>query len=258
MPQPPETPPEAPPTAPGAARPARRRRPVLLIALPAVLGVAALAGGATLAVLDLTRKPTAAEIEKAGATELAARWKRLPAGRIFPMAGGDGSSEGVGTPATPYRRLGIAVPVPCADGLDREIAAVLARYGCRTVLRATYSGGAGTLAGTLGVAVLPGTDQATNAISALGDAGTRHGVRALQVGGTTAQSFDDKARRLFAVDGNRTPYVFFRTAGWTDGRGGIAKDDLDEDFAFSKAALYDLMEKLRESNDPCKVEGVRC
>ncbi len=60
------------------------RRPGAAVIALIVIGMLALAGGATGLTLELTRHATPAEAQAAAAAEVASRWERIPAGQIFP------------------------------------------------------------------------------------------------------------------------------------------------------------------------------
>jgi hypothetical protein len=225
--------PEVPPTVP-AVPPAmptiptvpfvpaeRRRRPArgIAIAVLLVLGVAGVGGGGAALAHELTRGPTKAEMAAAVQQETASRWQRLTAGKIFPATLSYSTSDFDITMTA--RRVGIAPAASCAAALDPAVSALLRRFGCVTVLRATYVDESGTLAVTVGVAVMTST-AAANGATGIGDTsppGLVGGVRTFSLPGTVADLFGNAQRRAFSVIGaNQGPYIFFWAAGYTDGR----------------------------------------
>lgn len=258
-----------PPAPPDGAAPTRRAGPpLLLIIAVAVLGLGALAGGVVPIAVDLTRKPTDAEIRAAGVKELAGRWRILTAGEIFPgrveVRARDRFMKEMDPPAWTAVRAGIAPEASCAAAFDAALAKVLAKHGCRTALRATYLDGSGTLAATVGIAVMPDTRRASQAEgdfgATLGVHGVkeRYGVRAVPVPGTAAAAFSDRRRRSFWLDTNGTPYLFFRSSGWLADRGGPPPAATDETFRFAGAALDRIAQTFAANADVCERRGVRC
>ncbi|MFD0692292.1 hypothetical protein [Actinomadura fibrosa] len=229
----------------------------------AVAGVAAVAGGGAAIAVELNRSPSASQVRAAGQKELAERWRLMDAGEIFPAR--IESTEKTGGVATRVAvRVGIAPAASCAEGFDRKLANVLVAHGCRTVLRATYVDAGGTLATTLGIAVMPDTGRAS---AAEGDFGTRlggdavrerYGVRALAFAGTVVRDFDDSGRQDFWFGSNGTPYLFFRSSGWTTGRGGRVRPILADTFAFADTALNRVTQGFAVTDEPCDRKGVRC
>lgn len=255
--------------------PVGRRPRRLLAAVLAALGLAAVIGGGTAIAADVTRKPTAQERDKAGEKEIATRWRRLKTAEIFPetLRSGLGSQsfsyernfpEPPLNPPPHSTRAGISRPASCAEALDREVADVLGKLGCRTVLRATYVDESGTLATTLGIAVMPTADAAARVESGLHttsgslEIGTAHGVKAVSFPGTSAESFDDSLRQDFAFQVNSTPYVFFRSSGWLLARGHIDRDAMVERFSFADTALGQVMHTFAPGGAPCTRKAVKC
>jgi hypothetical protein len=83
----PDPPPAEPPGLPVRGPGWQRRLAILAVAL---VGIAGLAGGGPALHAELTRHATASEVAAAGRTEIATRWRRWPAGQIFPAAAGFG------------------------------------------------------------------------------------------------------------------------------------------------------------------------
>ncbi|MBA9007540.1 hypothetical protein [Thermomonospora cellulosilytica] len=267
--------PEAPPTPlpedpEPSDRPERpeRRRGRLPAAALAVLGVAALVGGATGLGLELTRTPTQSEIKAAGDRELALRWRFLTAGEIFPatVRYGNGAEGKVvpGEKPKTARRVGIAPAEDCAKALDPAPAKLLVQHGCRTVLVATYVDDSLTQVATVGVAVMPGSAQTLAFISALNGqggpaSGQGTGLRAQGFIGTPADRFLDSGRQEFGMRADLSfRYVIFMTAGWGDGRGRVAAAQVPPEFMFAHAVLERLRTRFAEVDDPCGQEGVSC
>ena len=150
-------------------------------------------------------------------------WRALSAGQIFP------ASVSYQAPAVlddssltlTARRIGIARQSGCQAATDAAAAQVLARNGCRTMLRATYADGTDSYVVTVGVAVLPSTAQAEAADTALSAAalvgGIRPGVHALAFKNTAATWFTDSRRQLSGSFRAGT-YVALYTVGYADDR----------------------------------------
>jgi hypothetical protein len=234
----------------------------------AVAGVLAIVGGGVAIGTDLTRKPTANEVTAAGQKELASRWRALTAGELFPAraAGTSSRSSVAGSAAYSWTalRVGIAPGVSCAEGFDRPLADVLVKHGCRTVLRATYVDGSGTLVTTLGVAVMPDADRSdgaeTDFAASLGVHGVkeRYGVRAVSFPGTVAAGFGDSLRQEFSYENSHTPYLFFRSSGWITDRATPVRSVALNTFAFARVTLDKVALSLAETTEPCERRGVRC
>lgn len=96
----------------------------------------------------LNREPTNAELQRAANKEVARRWQAWPARRIFPDRVPYAPLEGHSEYAS---RTGIVPDTGCDQGVDPEIAATLARHGCKAVLRATYVDQLEGVAVTVGV-----------------------------------------------------------------------------------------------------------
>jgi hypothetical protein len=185
----------------------------------------------------MPRKFTPAEQQQIMGWEVAARWRELPAGDIFPAKAtypppqvlADG-----GRLKLTASRLGIARQASCQQGTDQVAAAVLDRSGCEAVLRATYVDGTGTFLVTVGIAAFPGAAQASTAQRALADPRLTHvgqtdfvapvpGVRAASFAQTPAGAFTD-ARRQVSGSISEGPYVMMYTIGYTDDRPKVPVD----------------------------------
>ncbi|RAY13303.1 hypothetical protein DPM19_19655 [Actinomadura craniellae] len=243
--------------------PSRRRRALLAAAL-AVLGLAAVAGGGAGLAAELLREPTRAEVEAAGDAEIAARWRFRPAGEIFPPTlsyevSWTGTEQ---TARLAARRIGIAPAASCTAAMEAKAAAILARHGCRTVLRATYADATGTLLTTFGVVVMPDRPAAAAAEGGFSASGTEnrdgYGLRAVAFSGTIAAGFTDARRQKRWMAANGTPYIFFHTSGWADARGRVPDKDRDEDFTFAGDIFSTLIESFQKVARPCETRNVRC
>jgi hypothetical protein len=195
-----------------------------------VLGLAGLAiSAAGLAIALLPRQFSAADQQKIMDWEVQQRWRVMTAGQIFPGSVGYQLPAGVIQDAAPVSlqavRVGIAAQSPCASGVtDRQAAAVLLRYRCQALLRATYVDQTSSFVMTVGIAVLPSADDAAAASAGL--AGTRldstrdsgalpSGVGTMRFNGT-AGMYD--YRRQLAGGMTAGPYLVLYAAGYSDGR----------------------------------------
>ncbi|HUN36210.1 MAG TPA: hypothetical protein VMU95_29785 [Trebonia sp.] len=178
----------------------------------------------------MPRKFTAGQQQQIMAWEVAARWRELPAGTIFPASATYPPPQQLqdGGPLTlTTRRLGIAPQATCPQATDPAAAAVLGRAGCAALLRATYVDGTGSFLVTVGVAAFPDAAQAAAAarqLSALGSARSgalAPGVEAASFTGTLASGFTDTRRQL-SGSLSAGPYVVLYTLGYTDGRPKVA------------------------------------
>jgi hypothetical protein len=212
-------------------RGARGRRAAALIALG--LGLAGFGvSAAGLATQLLPRQFTAAQQRQIENWEIASRWQRLPAGRIFPASVPYQLAAAVLQDTTALnldaRRIGIAPQSGCSTSVTTSAAAqVLRRDGCKAVLRATYVDATWSYVMTVGVAVLPSDAAATQAFQSLSQprlAALRGiqadqlaaGVAVVRYHGTAAGLFD-YSRQISAsfADG---PYLVMYAAGYADNR----------------------------------------
>lgn len=190
------------------------------------LGLSGLAASAAgIAGQVLPRRFTIGQQQQIMAWETAGRWRALSAGQIFPAAVSYQISaadlESAAGLTMSAHRLGISPQASCTAGADPQAARVLNRYGCRAVLRATYADSTGSLLLTVGVAVLPDSQDARDAAEALaaapGSGGLLPSVRAAPVAGTAAAHFADRMRQL-AWSNSAGSYVILSAAGFADGR----------------------------------------
>ncbi len=200
-----------------------------------ILGLCGLAASASGVVTRiLPRTFSAAQQHQIMAWEMSRRWRTMPAGKIFPAAVtyrlSGLSLNATGKLALTAHRLGIAPEASCAAATDRTAARILDRLGCGAVLRATYADSTSSMIVTVGVAVLPGSEQASAAVRDLSAAGRRSGallpgLRPAAFAGTLAAGFGDGRRQLDS-DISVGPYLIMSTAGFADHRPlvGVSSD----------------------------------
>jgi hypothetical protein len=242
---------------PGAlpGRRARRRGwQTPLLVLLTLAGVAGLVVGGFTLYKELSRPATAAEAAAAGRTEIATRWQRLPAGQLFPASI---SYLSPGKQQTTALRVGIAPATSCAAALDPAAAAIVRGRGCRTVLRATYADASGSLAVTVGIAVMPGTAAAQSAVSELTIQPGHAGVRVASFPGTRVAGYGDAQRGWFHAATGNGPYAFFYAAGFADGRRGTG-DLTSAPQHLGSGVLTRLMAVFTGGEPPCSRADIRC
>lgn len=245
----PEPEPEYPPTA-------QRRRPrrVLFVALIAI-GVLLIVGGVGALGREMTRAATPAEASAALQKEIATRWERLPAGKIFPATVGYTDAEGTSRVA---RLVGIAPRASCQAALGAAGYAVVHGLGCAAILRATYIDGSGALAATIGIAVLRSPAAAQQAWSSVPTLSTVDGLRSVPFSGTAADQFGDPAR---GTQGGMAsgPYLYLYTAGFTDGLPAAAAADQQSELnAFGTGVDVSLEAVLTGHSAPCTMKDIAC
>jgi hypothetical protein len=220
-----------------------------------VIGVLALAGGATGLTLELTRPATTSEAQAAATAEVASRWQRLPAGQIFPRRLSYLDSADISVHLT---RSGIARPAGCAQALDPSVAQEMIRNGCRTMLRASYVDSTGTMVATVGIAVFPGSIAAARAAQAtsLGDSA---GLDAFSVPGTAASGFGNGQRQTFGgAYPQHGPYIFLASAGFTDARARTAGPGDPALLDLVNAVPGALVTTMTKTGDACREKDIRC
>jgi hypothetical protein len=243
---------------PGPVRPARRNRAGRVIALVAliVVGVAGIGVGGTLLARELTRGPTSAEKAAALQQEMASRWQRYPAGKIFtPTLAYSTADWGVTFNAT---LVGIAPAASCAAALDPAMADFLVKYGCVTVLRATYLDYSGTQAVTIGVVVMRTVSGADNAGSHSGSLPASAGVRTFPLPGTVAAGFGDAQRQYFSVVNDLYNYVFLSVVGYTDGRVSGSASSPPSLADLGSGVVSSLDGALTYPGSACAMKDIRC
>ena len=172
----------------------------------------------------MPRRFTIAQQRQIQSWEIGRRWRKLPETTIFP---GSVSYQlpaqalaGASSLALTAQRLGIGPPAGCTTGADPAAAQVLDRYGCTTVLRATYVDSTGSMLVTVGVAVLPSSRAATAAGNRLVKDKPQEAagsVAPVRVAGTEAAGFSAAQRQLSWAT-HAGSYVIMATAGYADGR----------------------------------------
>ncbi|WP_248965297.1 hypothetical protein [Sphaerisporangium perillae] len=220
------------------------------IGLVALLGLAAGAYGGLEVKRELDRPPTRPEKDAASLQEIALRWRTRAAGDIFPATVDYGS----GGKKDLALRVGIAAEAPCAKALDATIDKIVASYGCKTVLRATYLDATETLVSTVGVAVLANGGAASKASVLIWSPTPRRGVRAVAFPGTGSARFRDAARQYFTSTDTGN-YLIFVAGGYADGRRQV-KSDRPAIFLFSSRIAVQVSSLLDQRIDPCTVRGV--
>lgn len=244
----------SPPAGPRSGH--RRRKGTSLVSVIAVivLGLAGVAGGGAALVLNLTKKATKADIAAALAHEIATRWQRLPAGKIFPDGVRYQSAQGGSSTAT---RVGIAPAVHCQSAVEPVLARHLGDLGCVTMLRATYLDASGTLAATVGIAVMPSAANASQADQSLTPMEPSAGLHVLPFAGTMASTLSDAERGNAGADASG-PYIFIYTAGYTDGMPGKAAQANPELEALGAGIVARLQAILTSHPNPCTMKDIRC
>ena len=246
--------------APGllAELPRRRGRAGRVIALVAltVVGVAGIGVGGTLLTRELTRGPTNAEKAAAVQQEIASRWQRLPAGKIFTSilsytTGGLGASFSA-------TLVGIAPPASCASALDPALASLLHRYGCVTVLRATYLDYSGTEAVTIGLVVMKSAAAGNRAMANSASLPVNAGVRTFPLPGTVAAQFGQAQRRYFSTITSIGTYVFLAVAGFTEGRVSGSGSSVASLADLGNSVTTSLEHVMTHHGSACSMKDIRC
>jgi hypothetical protein len=194
----------------------------LVVAVVTAVGYLAVGIAATGRVYwEFHRKPTKWELYRAATEEVRNRWRTWPADRIFPDSVPYTAEQGGVEHA---QRVGIAPEKGCTTGIDPASAAVLGRYGCQALLRATYVDQLQGIVLTVGVAALTDERAAGLAADALfpPDPTNPSGfLHALAFSETITSRFNDTARQ-YVTTGRSGPYVVLTVAGQTDGRPAVA------------------------------------
>jgi hypothetical protein len=251
---------EQPSASPGelprtSGRPRRRAARLVAAGVLVAAGLVSAGAGGILLSRELSRPATRSEIAAAGQTELASRWDRGPAGTIFPAAITLSEADSAGTSSA--RLVGIAAAASCDAGLDAQLSAVLSKYGCLAVLRATYADSSGTIAVTLGIAVMRSARAASQADDSMSSLPSSDSVQVAVFPGTIAAGFTNSQRAAF-TSGISGPYLFFVAGGDTDGRPGhVGSLDPGID-TMVNGLLLPGEAGLRPAPDPCALTDVRC
>jgi hypothetical protein len=241
-------------TPPASPPPRRRRGRLVAVVVLVVLGVVCVAGGAVTLVRELTRTATKAEIAAAQEQEIATRWERLPAGKIFPAQISYQDQEGVTTSAT---LVGIAPQTSCQAALAPAAYAKIRALGCKVMLRATYLDAAGTLVTTVGVAAMPSIKAASSAQGDLTYLGPSVGLHAVPFAGTMAADFGDAERGEAGAE-YEGPYLFVYTSGYTDGLPGDAASGNLELGALGTGVLGAIEPVLTDHGSTCSEKDIKC
>jgi hypothetical protein len=228
---------------------------IALVAL-IVVGVASVGVGGTLLTRELARGPTNAEKAAAVQQEIASRWQRLVAGEIFkPTLSYTTGGLGVSFNAT---LVGIAPAASCAAALDPPIADLLLKYGCVTVLRATYLDYSGTEAVTIGLVVMKSTRAGNHAIANSASLPPSAGVRTFALPGTLAAQFGDTQRHYFSTITSIGIYVFLTVAGFTDGRVGGSASSVPSLPDLGNGVTTSLETVMTYHGSACSMKGIQC
>jgi hypothetical protein len=246
-----------PPPSPASGGPGRsgRARRLIAFCVLIVLGIACTGGGGFLLYRELGREATRAEAAAAAHQEVASRWQRLPAGKIFPATASYTDSENIATTA---RLVGIATPASCRSALDAPVAQALRRLGCTTVLRATYVDASGTLVATIGVAVMRSAGAASDADVRLTGGTLTTGVRAVTFSGTIASGFGDQQRVVFGIEHSTGPYLFFYAGGYADGRPDKSPNLNGDLLALGDSLATRVESVLTSYKNPCSMKDIKC
>jgi hypothetical protein len=236
------------------AAPRRRRGGLVLIVAFIIVGLAGVLGGGALLAKELTRKATHAEQAAALAKEIASRWQRLPAGKIFPTTVSYTNGDNVHSTAT---RVGIVPSASCKSALEPSAFQQIRPYGCAEILRATYVDAAGTQAVTVGIAVFPSAQAAEKAQGALEAANVAGGLYAVPIAGTITDTFGN-AQRGTGDAQFAGAYVVLYTAGYTDGMPGSVASTNDELGYLGQGALSTLEPILTTHTSPCTMKDIKC
>jgi hypothetical protein len=226
---------------------------VVIVAL-ILVGLAGVLGGGALLAKELTRKATKAEQSAALNKEIASRWQRLPAGKIFPATVSYTDTNGGQLTLT---RVGIVPQTSCRSALDPTAFQQVRPYGCAAMLRATYVDAAGTQAVTVGIAVFPSALAAQEAQGGLQSASSGAGLYAAPIAGTIADTFGNAQRG--ASDAQVAgAYVVLYTAGYTDGMPASAAKANDQLSSMGSGVLATLEPTLSRHTSPCTMKDIKC
>jgi hypothetical protein len=239
---------------PPSLPPRRRRGRLVAVIVLLILAVVCAAGGALTLVRELTRSATKAEIAAAQAEEIATRWERLPAGKIFPARISYQDEEGVTTSAT---LVGIAPQTSCQAALASAAYTQIRALGCTVMLRATYLDAAGALVTTVGIAPMASVSAASSAQGDLRDQRPRAGLEAVPFAGTMSEDFGEAQRGAAGAE-YYGPYLFLYTAGYTDGLPGAAASGNLELGALGDGVLSAIGPVLTSHGNPCSEKDIKC
>jgi hypothetical protein len=238
----------------------RRRFPgrLLVLITLTVVGLVGIAGGGVGLARELTRTATPAEQAAAVQQEIATRWQRLPAGKVFPAQITFAYTVYSDVWRTRASLVGISPPVSCQVALEPTAYRLVRGLHCVTVLRATYVDASGTTASTVAIAVFRSTNAAQTAQIALSSLDPAEGLHVVAYSGTVTGTFGDPSRGEFgsAIAG---PYLLLYTAGYTDGiPGALAANDTYEPYDLGTGVLAVLARVLTAHGSPCRMKDIRC
>jgi hypothetical protein len=243
------------PSQPPAGRQPRRVRRLLTLAVLIVLGLAGVAGGGVALSHELTRNATKAEVTAAVNQEIASRWRRLQAGKIFPAKISYVDTQGDNATVT---LLGIAPPASCRAALMPGTFQLIRSLGCSTMLRATYVNPAGTYAATVGIGVMPSTAAAGSAFTAIAPLKPAEGLNVVGFSGTITNSFGNADRGAVGINGSSGPYVFLYSVGYTDGVPGNAAQGNEDLATLGQGVLASVENVMTSHANPCSMKDIRC
>jgi hypothetical protein len=131
------------------------------------------------------------------------------------------------------------------------------------MLRATYVDDSGTLVSTIGIAVMPSPKDVAEVESRIGSVPGQgdnkpYGLRPAGFPGTATDRFGVEQRQKLWLNQNTTPYVFFGTTGWADGRKKLRDGEQMEEFYFAREVLAKVMSGFLPAPAPCEEKSVRC
>jgi hypothetical protein len=228
---------------------------VLTLAVLIVVGLAGVAGGALALTHELTRNATKAEVAAAVREEVASRWRRLPAGEIFPAKLTYLNTQGDNATVS---LVGIAPPASCQAALAPSMFQRIRSLGCSTVLRATYVNASGTYAATVGIGVMSSTSAAGRAFTAVAPLKPADGLNAVGFSGTITNTFGRAELGTAGINGSSAPYIFLYSAGYTDGLPGGAAQANPELATMGQGIVSKVENIMTSYQDPCTMKDIHC
>jgi hypothetical protein len=240
-------------TRPGELSPRRARRIAAVVAL-VVLGLAAVGGGAVALVREMGRAATKSEVAAALATEIAGRWERLPAGKIFPATVTYYNAENDKETA---RLVGIVPATSCRAALTPRAFAAMRSLGCHTMLRATYTDASGTLAASIGIGVMASSSGANAASENLSPTAAVAGMHAVPIPGTAVAGISDAGLGASGIDA-AGPYVLLYAVGYTDGLPGRIAQQNPELVSLGTGIVAAVVSVLTGHPAACTMKDIRC
>jgi hypothetical protein len=125
------------------------------------------------------------------------------------------------------------------------------------MLRGTYLDASGTLAATIGIAVMTSAADASKVEAGITPLKPSAGLHTVPFAGSTADKFSDANRGAAGAIASG-PYVFIYTAGYTDGMpGGAARANPELD-ALGTGVVTRLETILTGHPNPCTMKDIRC